>query len=126
MQTFSDSINRTFAVDAGETAIKRGTRVTFTETAGVVALATCSDTDLAVGVADEDWSSDTDAAAPSQGLAVRLFSAPHVFKAAGAIAAATQLGKATDGKVTAGSDMDYISHSGCANANELITAFKLQ
>ena len=126
MQTFTDSIHRSFAVDAAETIIKRGTRVTFTETAGIVALKTASDSELAVGTADEDYSNDTDYAAPAQGLSVRLFALSAIFKAGAAIPAATQLGKAAGGKVIAGTDIDYITHSGCGAEDEILTAFKLQ
>lgn len=126
MEFFTDSIHRTFAVDVAETLIKRGTRVTFVETAGLVGLKTCDADDLAIGTADEDFSSDTDFAAPKQGLSVRLFAPSAIFKANAAIAAATQLGKAVAGKVIAGTDLDYITHTGCGAANEIVSAYKLQ
>ena len=126
MQTFTDSIKRTFSVDVAETTIKRGTRLTFLETSNIIGLKTAADDELAIGVADEDYSNDTDFAAPAQGLSVRLFALSTVFKASAAIAAATQIGKAADGKVVTGTDMDYITHSGCGADDELVAAYKLQ
>ena len=126
METFTDSLNRTFAVDAAETLIKRGTRVTFVVTGGLVGLKTAAATELAIGTSDEDYSSNADASAPAQGMSVRLFSCSTIFKASAAIAPAARLGKAASGKVVAGSDMDYITHTGCSAADELITAYKLQ
>lgn len=119
----NDVLIVTLAVDSGETSIKRGTRLCIKVTSGVTALATAGANDLDIGVADEDWSSNTALAAPSRGIRVKLYGVSRIFIASGAITAGTQLARAASGKVTAGTGLQYVAWKGATADGDWVTGY---
>lgn len=125
LATLSEEMVRTLPVDAGETAITYGQRVYIKVSNGKSGVAVAGISDLDIGFADMDWSSNTTTSAPARGIKIRLHGPPRIGVAAGAITAGTQVGRAASGKITTGTDLPYVAWQSAAANNEQISLFRI-
>lgn len=125
METTSDSVYRTFPVDASvSSTLPRGARVSFVDSAGTPALKAAGATDLCVGVLTQPFNPSEVTGAPKQGAVVKLYGYPQVFTASGAVGNAAQLGKAANGAVVAGTTLPYVAFYG-ATSGSTVTGYRV-